>query len=362
MRNPRAYGFTLVELVVAAGLLTLLLVTLFNMIDGFLSLWEKSELRRQLVEEAASVTELIAADLSALDPGPRGDLLCEWVLYDTDGNGVAESKWPRLRFVRHASPREIALGQAQREVKERGEGLIEVFWAVLPAHSQAADPDLRAEGFLWRGERLYKSAEGLSFFDPRFLSVSGKPTAGAAEEVTGGVLWLGFEFATQTSVLTQTPVSPGGWRLGTGMEDCSASWDAWKRGRPNADAHFWNEFGEGLVRVAGRPLLPRRVKIVLELEREKDLLRRTRLVRACELEDTTLAIDDEMRVPGEGGAFVRVGAEWMEVVSRHPRALAVKRGARGTTPSLHAPGELVHYGARLVREVPIRLSQEDWDL
>ena len=38
----------------------------------------------------------------------------------------------------------------------------------------------------------------------------------------------------------------------------------------------------------------------------------------------------------------------------------VKRGQRGTRPVTHKKGELVHFGHRGVREVPVRLYREDW--
>ena len=78
-------GMTLVELVVAAGLLSILLVALLALMDDFLALWEKGEVRRATVEESAGVVELLATDLAGLEPGPRGDLLAEWAFFDTDG-------------------------------------------------------------------------------------------------------------------------------------------------------------------------------------------------------------------------------------------------------------------------------------
>lgn len=354
--RARAPGFTLVELVVAAGLMTLLIVTLFSLVDDFLSLWEKSELRRQVIEEGSGVTELLAADLSSLEPGPRGDLLCEWVFHDTDGDGVSESKWPRLRLVRNASPRELALHQAARpdERKELGEGLLEVVWVVLPARARSNERDLRAEGFLWRGERLYGSSEGISVFDDAYFSTTGRPAAGAVSEVTGGVLWLDLAFATQTSSLAD------GWESG-GLGGVTPSWDAWLLERANFERHVWNEFGAGMPEVDERPLMPRRVRITLEIERTKDLKRRTRSLTQVGPEDTAFAVDDGRRLP-EPGAFVLLDAEWMQVVSTSGERLSVKRGARGTTPAPHEPGALVHHGMRVVREVPIATHQEDWNL
>jgi hypothetical protein len=354
--EPRRAGMTLVELIVAAGLMTILLVALLNLIDDFLALWDKSEVRRATVEEASGVTELLAADLVALEPGPRGDLLAEWVFFDTDGDGVAETKWPRLRLVRDVSPREIALMQQGQSEKPLGQGLIEVVWAVLPARSQAANLDLRAEGSLWRGERLVGDEQGLSFFDERYISTTGQPTPGTTQDVSRGVLWLGMAFASQTTSLYD------GWSLGAALESAWPSWDAWLRKRANFERHTWNEFGAGMVLPAERPLLPRRLRLELEIEREKDLKRRTRLSALLEPAESRLALDDSTRVPSERGRHVLVDAEWMEILSVSGSGASVRRGARGTTPAMHKRGSLVHWGETLVRELPLSIQQEDWGL
>ncbi|HVS17937.1 MAG TPA: prepilin-type N-terminal cleavage/methylation domain-containing protein, partial [Planctomycetota bacterium] len=316
MRTRR--GMTLVELVIAAGLLSILLVALLSLMDDFLALWERSETRRAAVEESAGVVELLAADLAGLEPGPRGDVLAEWVFFDTDGDGVNETGWPRLRLVRHATPREIALAQAARTEKVPGQGLFEILWAVLPARAQSNDPDLRAEGVLWRGERLVGDTEGVSFFDPAYISSRGYPQPGTTQDVSRGVLWLGLAFASQTSNLRD------GWTLGAELTDVWPAWDGWMRERANSEAHVWNEFGAGLVRPVDRPLLPRRVRIELELERERDLKRRTRLTALVEPGDGVLVVGDVARVPREKGRHVRVDAEWMEVLSASGDRLSVR--------------------------------------
>lgn len=349
-------GMTLIELVVAAGLLSILLVALLKLMEDFLSLWDKSENRRATVEESSGVVELLANDLASLEPGGRGDILAEWVFFDSDGDGVEETGWPRLRLVRHATPREIELLQAERDDKLPGQGLFEIVWAVLPARAQAPNVDLRAEGVLWRGERLVGDPESLSFFDDAYLSGRGYPAPGTTQDVSRGVLWLGLSFASQTSNLRD------GWEFGSEPGDVWPSWDGWMKGRANRERHEWNEFGAGLVRPADRPLLPRRVRIELELERERDLKRRTRLARLVEPGDDVLTLDDATRVPRERGRHVRVDAEWMEVVSVSGRSLSVRRGVRGTPPALHKTGALVHYGETVLREVPLSIQQEDWGL
>jgi hypothetical protein len=353
-RARRARGLTLVELVVAAGLLTILIVALLRMLDDFLSLWQRSELRRRTAEEASGIAELLAADLASLEGGSRGDLLAEWAFFDGDGDGTAETKWPRVRLVRHASPRELALHQAGRTSAGRDQGLLEVVWTVLPARSAPRESDLRAEGVLWRGERLYGSDEDVSIFDPAFLSAAGRPSPNAIEEVSGGVLWLGMQFARPTTLLYD------GWRLGDQLEAALPAWDAWGRARANAERHVWNQAAAGLPQPAGRPVLPRRARLEIELEQERDLVRRTRLVRPVEPTEGSFPVEDMRRIPSEPGAHVLIDSEWMRVRSISGGVVSVERAQRGTQPAAHARGALVHFGATLVREVPLPSAREDW--
>ena len=356
-RPTNRHGLTLVELVIAMGLLALLMISVFDLMRGFLALWDKAENRRAIVEESSGVAELLATDLSALENGPRGDLWCDWGFFDTDGDGVQETIWPRLRMVRHVSRPEILRLQARDEVKREGEGLIEVCWAVVPAYRGKEQPDLRAEGVILRGERIIdRRVQELSFLDEAFFGASGEPAPGRLNEVSGSLLWLGVEFATQTSLLDD------GWHLGGALADVAASWDAWNKKRPAADRHAWNEPGAGMPSARGRALLPRRVKLELEVVRPRARLRRTRLSTTVTAEETALPVTDGRRVPQTLGAFVKIDAEWMRITSLSPSRVGVVRGERGTRPTSHAMGAMVHHGETFRREVPVPTYQDDWNL
>lgn len=361
-------AFTLLELLLALGIFAFLVLALFQILDRSLSLWRRAETRRGLLAQASSLSELLARDLAGLDGGSRGDFLAEWVAFDTDGDGVEDTKWPRLRFVRQASAADVLRLPGEREAApERPEGVTslprsesgrtEVIWLVVPA--SLTDRDARAEGVVWRGERAISDTSTKSFFAPDFIGRSNRPPAGAVEEVGGGLLWLGVLFATQTSIVHDE------WRLATDPDclDCAAtSWDAWNRERPDRQIHAWNEPGAGMPKARGRPLLPRRVRFEMELERPIDRLRRTTLAEATEIGEAAIVVDDPQRIPREEGAFVLVDTEWMQVLSVSGTSVAVKRGQRGTKSVGHAAGAMVHYGLRLLREIPISTYREDWNL
>ena len=156
-------GLTLIELLLALGIFAFLVLALFQILDRSLSLWRRAETRRGLLAQASSLSELLARDLAGLEGGSRGDLLAEWVAFDTDGDGVDDAKWPRLRFVRQASASDVLRLPGEREeapaaadgvtaLPRTEAGLTEVVWIVVPA--SLTDPDARAEGSIWRGEHL----------------------------------------------------------------------------------------------------------------------------------------------------------------------------------------------------------------
>lgn len=348
-RLGKRAGFTLVELLLALGLLAVLMVALVNLIDTSLEIWGRTESERDLVEVGSAVVELLGRDLDALEPGPRGDLVAEWAAWDLDGDQVPLGVFPRLRLVKRASPEEL-----RRMGAPADRDLVEVVWAVLPNRDAPAGEG-RSIGLLYRGERAAGEGDRLSFFAPGFVDAAGRTPAGSMEFVGGGVLWLSFQFATQTSIVHD------GWTLGGKLEDCAASWDAWNRGRPDLDVSPWNEAGAGMPPVKDLPLLPRRIRIELEIERPDDLVRRTRLRNAAETNMTSLVVEDGNRLPPVG-SMILVDEEWMEILSVAGPRVSVRRGARGTRPRLHGAGARVHYGHSLVTELRVPLHRDDWDL
>jgi type II secretory pathway pseudopilin PulG len=366
-RGARA-GLTLVELVLALGLAAMLMAALLQLLTSSLSLWRRAETEQSLLEQGSVVGDLLAEDLRELDGTPAGDLVVEWVPFQTDPEGARDTYWPRLRFVRTAGRAEIARLRARAAAGEdRGataagalrvgpgdEGRVEVLWCALP---RSAAPDERSVAVLYRGERLVSASPEGSFLAPGFFRARNEPPPGAAVEVTSDLLWMDVLLATQTSIVHD------GWKTGDGLEDAATSWDAWNRSRPDPTWHYWNQPGAGMPDGATeRPILPRRVRVELEFERDKDRRRRTRLTQALAPNDGALRVANGRNVPGRAGAHVKIDAEWMRIVDVTGDHVVVRRGQRGTQPVRHAAGAMVHWGASQVREVPIAMYREDWDL
>ncbi len=368
-------GLTLVELVLAIGLLSLLMLAVFQLFDRSISVWRRGETRRALLETASVVLESLSLDLAGLEPGTQGDFLLEWVRFDTNGDGLLETKWPQLRLVRQASGAEMARAAAggvvaQEKAADSAEanavareavlfptanpGLLEVVWTIQPASLSQADA--RAEGVIYRGERPTTELSSKSFLAGDFFGASHRPPAGATDEVTGGLLWISILCAGQTSVVND------GWHLGEGLDTVATSWDAHALGRPNRDAHPWNEPHVGQPKAKGRALIPRRVRIDLEFERPVDRLRRTKLVQPIDNQEGLLQVDDGRRVPTEKGSFILIDAEWMRITSIDDGRVTVQRAQRGTTAAPHTGGAMVHWGTSLSREVTVATYREDWNL
>jgi len=351
-------GLTLLELVLAVGLFAILSLAVFELLEGTLVTWRKSEVRRNQMETSTAVLELFAKDFQSLEGGSGGDLVVEWDTFDTNSDGGRETVWPRIRLVRQASASDAARVALQAQQRVDGPDLTEVCWAVLPTSGD------ESVGTLWRGERLVHgglsesanaSTPGVSFFDASFVKRDGSVEGGSLDELTDGVLWFQVLLATQTSAVND------GWTLGGGLEDAATSWDAWRSARPDETRHEWNEPPSGMPRVGEEALLPRRVRVAIEFEDPTQRKRRTRLSSDIAATEVAVTVDDETRVPKVGG-FMRVDAEWMEVKSKSGRRLTVKRGARGTEAEPHDAGARISHGETVVREIIVTTYREDWKL
>jgi prepilin-type N-terminal cleavage/methylation domain-containing protein len=349
-------GFTLVELVLAVGLFSILLLALLRLVDTSLGIWGRADESRELGELGGAVLELVASDLRALEAGKRGDLVADWRKFDLDGDGIEGTPGQRLRLVRTlgaAGLQRLGAGTPGQALETFERGWVEVAWAWLPPSGVGRDE--RTLGTLVRGERRVGEADTLSFFDASFFGAGGKPVPGSVDEIAGGVLWFDLWFATQTTVLRD------GWELGDELRHASASFDAWNRARPNPEHTYLNQAPPGMPRAKDVPLLPRRVRVELELERPRDLRLRTRLAAPLGVEETSFLVRDGRRLPAPG-AHVLLDDEWMRVVSVSENRATVERAQRGTGRMAHAADALVHHGWRAVREIPVDVTREDWDL
>lgn len=380
-RAARERGMTLVELVLAAGLSAIVMTAVIRLLDVTLDMWAKGESKRNVVEQATATAELMATDLRALHPGNQGDLWVDWFPFDVDQDGVIDRFWPRVRMVRQASRADLARLASARmdpalmaEAKALGvpiedllppvpdgeepeppatSGLMAVSYAIVPA---GKGPDDRAEGVLLRGEEIFQPGVLPAFFEQNYFSAGGQPRDGSMREVTGGVLWCGLQFATQTSIVRD------GWNLGPDLSDTCASWDAWNFKRPDPEQHFWNEPGAGMPVEELDALLPRRVHIELEFETSRDRRKRTRLLQSIDKATSQILVEEGSNLPQTVGSYLLIGGEWMQLTRVRDDRASVRRACRGTEAVMHGVGAMVHWGELLQIEVPIPTYRDDWNL
>ncbi len=360
--GARRRGLTLVELLLALGLFALVAVGLLRFLDGTLSILRNADAEAELLAERTALFDWLIRDLENLSAGSEGDLLIDWEVFDVDGDGLAGRPWPRVRLIREARAEEferLGLAPVGEEFGPRRRPLIEICWAVLPrANGQASqtEPGRRGDGVLLRGERLH-DAPGRSFFDPAFFDSAGRPGAGL-DELATGILSLNVLAAAETSVIHEK------WSPGVAMEEAAIAWDGRALGRPQLERHPFNERHRFLPAAGASPsaevLLPRRLRIELELEREADTRSRPALRAPADPESEFLVVTRPERLPSEAGAMVLVGEEWMQITSLREQRAFVKRGLRGTRIAGHRAGTPIQFGRPFSREIVLPLSGGGW--
>ncbi|MEM9378841.1 MAG: hypothetical protein AAGB93_02750 [Planctomycetota bacterium] len=401
--DGRRAGVTLVELILATGLAALVVSATVSIVNSTLELWTRGETLRQARETGTAVLSLVGRDLRQLHGGEEGDLVVDWELFDVERDGEVERHWPRLRFVRDASPREVARierrrlayeARAERDRRRAAQGddaeefdealseeelraargvtldevalgmlgaedvaatgLVEVLYAVVPEADRGPE---RYLGVLYRSERVDEPDSAPVLLGSDAFDRSGLPDLTLAREVARGVLWMRPLLATQTTMLGER-----GWTTGEGVAAAATSWDAWRRGRPDLDVTEWNEPSPGMPRRGARPLLPRRVLIELEIQRPQDRERAPRLLETTDEGTTSLLVTSGASLVRRVGTHVLVGGEWLRVTAVRGDRITVRRGQRGTARRTLKEDALVLFGESVVIDVPVPLHEDDWRL
>lgn len=378
--SPTRRGLTLVEILLAVLLASFVMVAVVRFVDVSLGLWSRSEEQRTRHGRAHVLLERLAKDLETMHPGQLGDFLVEWIPFDLGGDSAAERIYPRLRWVRRPGAvdwRRLTLesmSEAERqEYLELGfgigspaqgdlsadpealeevvqapsewrhmPGLSEVYWALVPTITK----DLDGSGTLFRMEQKLPTGaarQGVSTLLNLPLAQQQATWQGEADaRMTDGVLWLGIEMFGDDTVHEEVGAGPGQRR---------SAWDALGRRRPNPELAPPNATAVQKPSLDGKPVLPRGMRLVLELESADERERRPALLEGADREQNFVELTrGELLPPGEE-VHVRIGGEWMRVLSRDGDRIAVERGRRGTLPSLHAAGARVHFGTPVERTV-----------
>lgn len=382
-------GFTLVELVTAAAIFSILGVMLFSMIRTGMTTWKNAESTRNDMDRGVRILETVARELrlaftenDALEGEAAVRFLSDFIDYDRDGDGVKEARVQRLMFVRvNAEEREnltlrtsgdMPLGRYHftlfepdpELVKEEGTlptgGLAEaVFLSFAPRIKKKEERD----GFLslYRGYRTPIGGED-SFFAPGRLL---RPDEIEAEllPVLDGLLHLEFRFWDQRTLSFDENIARPENPDGAGY-----TWDSTRaflsRDKDDAPNTFRFARGGGSQEDVTDDMFPMRVLIFVVVEEPQDKIKLPKLTGRMVPEDMRIPVDnpEPFKKAKEGDRFVRINEEWIEYFRIEGGELvAARRGARHTHPSPHPPGSLVHKGRSFSTVVEIPTAKACWN-
>jgi hypothetical protein len=361
---------TLVEVLVAMALLSLLGGTLVLMLHQGVLAWRTGEARRGAYEEAQSVLDRLRDDLRNVIgatrdvPGraPLARLVC-----DADREGRQ-----RLAFVR-TIPFEArhpiaslagAFVGGDRDfdgVEDRREafdgrlrptgGLEEVLYAFEPG----TDTLLRAARAPVGGEASLFLEKNLD--DPDRLRRLARPLALHA---------IHFEVAFWTQYTDAWEGDPPLRHWIPGHTNGPVFfWDSTRGllspadGAAPAEFRFWR--GEASLGRSDDDVFPVRVRATLVVSEEGPSAPWTFLAAPLPENGRAAEVLDASRFEGRG-PFVRIGREWVRCKVAGPTALRIEeRGARWTAAVAHAPGEAVVAGKAFSVEIEVPAGREDWN-
>jgi len=345
---PGAAGMTLVELLVAFMVFSLLITALVSLTNISLDGWARGEQRKDIYDRALLLLDSITDDLrnahsenEVFIVGQR-ELQVPAFACDFDSN-----KQQRLRFVRTGTSR---MGRAARVADDAGLVNPAVYYADLWEVAYAMDPDPE-KNILWRGIRGFDRETG-----PTLLRTTGydRQIPVTFRPVEKGVLYVGFRFWTQYTTTWEErfgiqQVGPGS-RKGSGPE---VRWDS-TRQREKAFYFHKKEYDRSNPDF----VYPEIVQITIVLESTVSLVEGMRLAEDLNPTAVTARLNGTQGLP-DAPNMVKIGAEWIEYGGMTLNELTnLKRGQRGTVKQAHALNASVRFGEAFTTDVRIPAYRE----
>ncbi|MBZ0136421.1 MAG: prepilin-type N-terminal cleavage/methylation domain-containing protein [Planctomycetes bacterium] len=372
IHEPRSTkrGFTLIELMVAIGILLVLGVMLIGFLRGALSMTRTGTARGAQFETAQTTLRMIEEDLSqvvALPAHPDGpaddpafivgeDPFGRQFLAFTRAWGEEQSTLAGYDSGRGATSQGYSddfTGSNPRAAMRASTGNIEVVYLFEPLlHSTRlyravrSPPDV-ANGLItkvgmWAGDHAGATGDDPG---PMFSAVS----TGGAYDLTGASgapvsLWSQFELVADDVVAFGVEC----WD-----DELTSTW----HGRAGGPATRWS-IGDQVA--AGRLPLPRAVRVTLIVAASEPLRAETIVTGAIGANDTSIYVDESDGFPdvGSPSAYLRVGAELVAYGARSGRTFGSGiRGALGTRAQAHTNGELVLAGEAFQKVVQLPVTR-----
>ncbi len=328
MRSRRA--FTLIELIVAVGIFTMLGLMLVMTLRSAIGAWQKGEQSRELYESARVITRQLTRDLEAVFPQKmaaeqRGDIRF-WS--DMDSN-----QRQRLQFVRAlgADERNVATWSAGSGTPSQGfDGMYnrhDDMKKRLRAHGGLAEVayvmDPNPTSFtLYRGIRSPVGFRG-SLLDSGNID-SPQEVQSQCHPLSTDVLYLRFYFwGFQTT----------SWDLGG---QAYAQWDSTRGRNPGFTPYYSPESANDW----GDDVWPFKVRVVMTLRGEGRRGVFAYLKQKVGAKDNRIHLSNTSSFPDPDGgqAYALIDSEWISYSAKEDGMLLVaNRGVRGTVAAAHVP-------------------------
>lgn len=404
----RSRRFTLIEVLVAMSILTMLGGALILILRGGLLTWRRSEAKRESFDQAQAVLLQLREDLSAVIPPydspirDAGNEVEARFLCDRQGNGL-----PRLFLVRsikaeseHPITGHAGSTIAADAVIDQRDDLAEAREARLRATGGAMEVAwvLGEGGVLYRGVKTPIGAPHSLFDDTGAYEIapapgSNMPTPGAGtpppppkgrppasgstrpallRPYATNVIYLELRFWTQYTRTWGTAFPP----LRVAYEDEKPGpllyWDSTRAiiaptKKPSPKPAYWERQFHTFRSRASRydprdDILPSMVRVTIVLGQAAAAKTSTYLTKTVDAKDKELRVQDPAVLDDQGG-LLYIDGEWIKYDEVRGDKVIVAdggRGARWTLPKKHDGSKPVQVGQTFTAIFDIPAYREDW--
>ncbi|MEZ6183864.1 MAG: type II secretion system protein [Planctomycetota bacterium] len=379
----RRRGFTVLELLVATAVLSILGLSLMVVLRGGLATWRRAEARRASFDAGQAVLRQLREDLLCAvgpfeTPDPYGQVDLRLVC-DVDAAGrprliltralKGESEHPVLGLAGNAVAGDAVYDYRADHEEARFDrlratgGTAEVAWVHAP------------DGTLYRGMRAPVGPPGSLFqdVDPYELAPLWSPEAALEEPdpdapsllrpFATDVLYFEVAFWTQftTTWDRKYPTSKVKEKSGPTLH-----WDS-TRGILQApddlrddEFDFW--VGRRSKDDPRDDVFPEKVRVTLVIREHPAAGTSTYLTGPVGVGDQSLPLQEPGRLDPDGG-WVLVDEEWIRYSEvSGGNAVIAQRGGRGTVPAEHGLNSTVEAGRVFVTVVALPAGREDWGI
>jgi prepilin-type N-terminal cleavage/methylation domain-containing protein len=412
--NHTQRTFTLIEVLVAMAILSVLGTALIMILRGGLSTWQRAEARRESYDQAQAIFQQLREDLANITPphdtpirsgAVESRLLCDLRHPENTTNGPTVGRGVRQRLVLVRSLKaesehpitghagnaigadtvidlrdDLAEARASR-LRATG-GQMEVAWVLTDTND------------LYRGVRSPIGPPATLFDDGNYelaalpsdltqgqaAATPPKDPKGEPAKTLGPrpallrpfaqrVIHLEFRFWSQYS---------RGWKTThrTTVDTSRAEsgpllvWDSTrslklKDGRARKKKEFTTYVRAGSFDDSRDDVIPSKVRVLLVLAQEPIAGSSTFLLAEVGETDTEIRVQEPHRLSWteDDGGYLYIGGEWIHYDSVSGDTVNVSPGGRGnrwTVPKAHDTSELVHVGKSFVAIVDVPGFREDW--